>query len=77
MCKALDDMRQEAMERGIKQGIEQGIERGEMRGEYRFAQLTNLLLTDGRMDDLYHAITNPTARHELYREYQICYNDPC
>ncbi|MCD7817484.1 MAG: hypothetical protein LUH07_00295 [Lachnospiraceae bacterium] len=28
MCKALDDMRQEAMEQGISQGIEQGISRG-------------------------------------------------
>ncbi|MCD8196300.1 MAG: hypothetical protein LUE24_03920 [Lachnospiraceae bacterium] len=75
MCKALDDMRQEAMEQGIEQGIsrgiEQGIERGEVKGEDRFARLTNLLLSDGRMDDLHHAIANLTARRELYQEYQI------
>ncbi|MCD8362194.1 MAG: Rpn family recombination-promoting nuclease/putative transposase [Lachnospiraceae bacterium] len=65
MCKALDDMRQEAMERG------------EVTGEDRFARLTNLLLADERMDDLHLAITNPATRRELYREYQICYNDPC
>lgn len=65
------------MERGIEQGISRGIEQGEVRGEDRFARLTNLLLADERMDDLHLAITNPATRRELYREYQICYNDPC
>ncbi len=67
MCKALDDMRQEAMERGI----EQGIERGKSTGENCFARLTNFLLTDGRMEDLHRAIGNPATRQELYREYHI------
>ncbi|MCC8128322.1 MAG: hypothetical protein LIO51_00050, partial [Clostridiales bacterium] len=79
MCKALDDMRQEAMEQGIergitqgiKQGISQGIERGKKTGEDCFARLTGSLLTDGRMDDLHRAISNPAVRRELYQEYQI------
>ncbi len=71
MCKALDDMRQEAMEQGLERGITQGIERGKRTGEDYFARLTGSLLTDGRMDDLHRAISNPTVRHALYREYHI------
>ncbi|MCC8162020.1 MAG: hypothetical protein LIO86_02340 [Lachnospiraceae bacterium] len=59
MCKALDDMRQEAMERG------------EGKGEDRFARLTNFLLTDERLEDLRHAIDNQATRQKLYREYHI------
>lgn len=71
MCKALDDMKKEAMQRGIEQGIERGIEQGKATGEDSFAQLTGILLRDGRMEDLQHAIGNRTVRQELYREYRI------
>ncbi|MCD8361652.1 MAG: hypothetical protein LUC98_01615 [Lachnospiraceae bacterium] len=77
MCKALDDMRQEAMkcgiEQGISRGIEQGIEQGKSVGENCFARLTNFLLTDGRLEDLRRAIDNPATRLELYQEYHILY----
>ncbi|MCD8179367.1 MAG: hypothetical protein LUE98_18990, partial [Tannerellaceae bacterium] len=63
MCKALDDMKKEAMQRGIEQG--------KATGEDSFAQLTGILLRDGRMEDLQHAIGNRTVRQELYREYRI------
>ncbi|MCC8163117.1 MAG: hypothetical protein LIO86_08135 [Lachnospiraceae bacterium] len=71
MCKALDDMRQEAMERGISEGMNQGINRGRAVGEGLFARLTGSLLQDGRMDDLHHAVRDPDIRQDLYREYHM------
>ncbi|MCD8195641.1 MAG: hypothetical protein LUE24_00470 [Lachnospiraceae bacterium] len=67
MCKALDDMRQEAMERGISKGMN----RGKAVGEDLFARLTGSLLQDGRLDDLHLAVGDPDARQALYREYHI------
>ncbi|MCD8363419.1 MAG: hypothetical protein LUC98_10795, partial [Lachnospiraceae bacterium] len=67
MCKALDDMRQEAIERGISQGMN----RGKAVGEDLFARLTGSLLQDGRLDDLHLAVGDPDARQALYREYHI------
>ncbi|MCD8363037.1 MAG: hypothetical protein LUC98_08775, partial [Lachnospiraceae bacterium] len=79
MCKALDDMRQEAIERGISEGMErgisegmnQGMNRGRAVGEDLFARLTGSLLQDGRMDDLHRAVRDPDIRQDLYREYHM------
>ena len=67
MCKAMEDMRREAMEKGIEKGIAKGI----ARGEDRFGSLATELFSEGRMADLERAAKDPGYRAELFIEYRI------
>lgn len=51
--------------------FEEGVEVGEKRGEDRFALLTERLLKDSRLEDLFEATTNMEVRETLYNEYGI------
>lgn len=53
------------------EGVEVGEKRGEKRGEDRFALLTERLLKDSRLEDLFEATTNMEIRTILYNEYGI------
>lgn len=51
--------------------FDEGVEVGEKRGEDRFALLTERLLKDSRLEDLFEATTNMEVRETLYNEYGI------
>jgi len=61
MCKAIMDMKEEAMNKGIRIGIEQGIEQG-IKGIERINKLVHHLVVDNRIEDL--------TRSSLDKEYQ-------
>ena len=63
----------EGEERGIEIGIEKGMEIGKKKGENRFAQLMEILLNEGRIQEAQQATTDPTFRKALYEKY--IYND--
>lgn len=63
MCKALTDLKKDAERRGIKQGIEQGT--------CRTNKLIELLLSDGRQDDLLRSARDTLFQKKLFQEYNI------
>ena len=63
MSKAIDDIFQE--------GIEKGIDRGQKKGEETLGRLISALLTDGRIDDVKKAASSARVRKRLYKEYGI------
>ena len=63
LCKALTDIKKHAERQGIKQGLRQGTQRTN--------KLNQLLLADGRQDDLLRSTTDTLFQNELFREYRI------
>lgn len=61
----------EGEERGIEIGIEKGMEIGKKKGENRFAQLMEILLNEGRIQEAQQATTDPTFRKALYEKYHL------
>ena len=56
---------------GLAEGRAEGHAEGRVEGEARFMKLTELLLRDGRVDDLTKAIADPAYKEELYRLNEI------
>ena len=54
-----------------EEGIRIGEKRGVKRGENRLNELNELLVKDGRIDDLKKAIVDEIYREELYEEYHL------
>lgn len=71
MCKALTDIKKHAERQGIKQGMEQGLEQGLKAGTQRTNKLNQLLLAEGRQEDLLRSIRDSLFQMELFKEYQI------
>lgn len=67
MCDALRELFADELKESEIRGIEQGTETGEA----CFAQLTLLLLSDSRMEDLIRATKDKAFRNALYQEYGI------
>ena len=63
MCKAWEDIKKDERRQGVKQGIKQG--RGRMN------KLVQLLLADGRQNDLLKSTTDTVFQQKLFREYHI------
>ena len=63
MCRALEEIKKEAENRGIKKGVKQGIDRTN--------KLIQLLLADGRQEDLARSAADVSYQHRLFREYHI------
>ena len=63
MCKAWEDIKKEERKQGVKQGVKQGA--------VRVNKLNQLLLADGRQDDLLKSITDLLFQQKLFREYHI------
>ena len=68
---AIEEGREEGIKEGIKEGRKKGIREGRQEGEKLFAALTELLLGDGRMDDLKRAVQDERVRKALYEEYDL------
>lgn len=79
MCKAMEDMRTDALNRGIEIGMAQGMERGMAqgmeqgmaKGEDLFAKLVALLLQNNRSEDVARAAADADYRHDLFVKYNL------
>lgn len=72
--KAIRDynqMIQEAEQRGEQRGIECGMERGMECGIERICKLHNLLIQNGRYEDLARSSKDSDYRNQLLKEYKI------
>ncbi len=67
MCKALEDIKKDAMRQGEEQGKEQGIEQG----IERVNRLVQQLFCDGRVEDLKRSVTDVAFQKKLFVEYNI------
>ena len=56
---------------GIAEGISIGKEAGRQEGESLALKLIQLLIQQGRTDDVTRASTDPEARQQLYREFHL------
>lgn len=56
---------------GLKEWIEDERNEGKQMGENRFASLTQILITNGRTDDLLRAATDKEYRKKLFSELKI------
>lgn len=69
--EGIKEGREKGIKEGIKEGRKKGIREGRQEGEKLFAALTELLLGDGRMDDLKRAVQDERVRKALYEEYDL------
>ncbi len=67
MCEIWDEVLNEGLEQGMKQGIKQGLEQGES----KLARLINILLQNGKTQDVQAAVNDEARRKQLYLEYNI------
>lgn len=58
----------ELFDQYIRQGRTEGIAEGERKGENRFAKLVQMLMDDGRTDDLRRVVSDQSYRERLYVE---------
>ena len=52
-------------------GLEEGRQEGKQEGESLMGQLMQLLVENGRIEDISRVSTNPEARQELYHEFHL------
>ena len=75
MCKAWEDIKKDERKQGVrqgrKQGRKQGIKQGLEQGLERMNKLVQLLLADGRQDDLLKSTTDTLFQQKLFQEYHI------
>ena len=67
MCKAMEDMRNEAMQKGLLQGMQQGMQQGMT----RYNTLMQQLFSTGRIQDAERAVKDEDYRAQLFQEFQI------
>ena len=67
MCKTLKESKKDTREQGRKEGIQEGIEQGEL----LLGALMRKLLSKGRVEDVWLAAIDKTARNRLYKEYDM------
>ena len=63
MCKALDDIKKHAEKKGER--------KGERRGNQRTNKLIQVLLTEGRQEDLLRSATDSLFQQQLFQKYHI------
>lgn len=71
LAGAIRIAREKAQTEGMAEGRAKGLAEGRAEGEARFMKLTELLLQDGRVDDLTRAIADPAYKEELYRQNKL------
>lgn len=67
----LDYEAKDIRNKGIQIGITIGKEAGKQEGEEIALKLIQLLIEQGRTEDITRASTDPEARHELYKEFHL------
>lgn len=71
MCKAVRDLIEEGRNEGWNEGRNEGWNEGRNEGENRMGNLIEILLNQGRMEDVGKAAKDPEYRNQLFREFQI------
>lgn len=71
MCYALDAIIRDAEKKGKRQGTKLGIQQGVRQGIDRTNRLVQLLLADGRQEELLKSTTDTLFQQKLFREYHI------
>lgn len=67
MCRALVEIEKDAEKRGVRKGVRKGVQQG----IDRTRRLTQLLLADGRQDDLVRSTTDAVFMKKLFKEYGV------
>jgi hypothetical protein len=65
---------EEEKENAQREGREAGHKEGCIAGEERLARLVQILLAEGRKDDLERALSDEAFRQQLYQENNILFN---
>ena len=65
------DIRNSGIREGISIGKETGRQEGRQEGESLALKLIQLLIQQGRTDDVTRASTDPEVRQQLYREFHL------
>ena len=65
------DIRNKALREGRAEGISIGKETGRQEGESLALKLIQLLIQQGRTDDVTRASIDPKVRQQLYREFHL------
>ncbi len=65
------DIRNSGIREGISIGKEAGRQEGRQEGESLALKLIQLLIQQGRTDDVTRASTDPEVRQELYKEFHL------
>ena len=65
------DIRNSGIREGISIGKEAGRQEGRQEGESLALKLIQLLIQQGRTDDVTRASTDPEVRQQLYREFHL------
>ena len=55
----------------LEEAQEKGEKKGEEKGMLRLGALIQLLLKDGRTDEIQAATTDPTIRNQLFQKYNV------
>ncbi len=66
-----DDAIAEGLAEGRARGMTEGMAQGIAQGEKKLADLINILLTQGRTNDIQRAVNDKDARESLYKELGI------
>ena len=71
MCKIFEEVERRGENRGRQAGIVMGEERGKLQGESRLSSLIQILLKEGRIDEISAATSDANERRNLYSRYGI------
>lgn len=71
MCYALEQIQKSAKKQGIKEGVDQGVRQGVKQGRQQISKLFQLLLADGRLEELSRAAADELFQKKLLKEYRI------
>lgn len=66
-----EEARAEGLAEGHAKGLEEGRAEGREEGEERLSKLIEALASQGRIDDIVAASSNPEKRRELYSEFGL------
>ena len=71
MCEVLDYREERGEKRGIQRGMQRGIQRGIERDRRALNKLNDLLLEDGRIEDLKRSTKDSDFQQKLLDEYGL------
>ena len=66
-----ESMLQNALNEGVEKGKEKGRAEGKAEGIVLFGKLANILLAEGKSQDLQTAISDPDFRNVLFKKYHL------
>ena len=69
--QGLAEGRREGLRQGKLEGMAEGRLEGRLEGEIRIARLTEILLSEGKLDDLQRSVTDTKFREQLYLKYKL------